>query len=191
MAFAGWRFRDSRCRSDVDEAGMAIAITCTVHDAAGLRRAASCSKDANAARRMLARALVREGRSRAEAAQSCGTARQTLRDWVHRFNQKGLAGLSDRKPPGAKTSRHLIPEFDGAIFSREWKEALWDRFCTGAPARRRQCVERYNRVREPASAVEALRDQPQDRRDVEEADITIRSEDGAERAAVDGAFDRR
>jgi len=81
---------------------MAIAITRTDHDAASLRQAASCTKDADAARRMLALALVMEGRSRAEAAQTCGMDRQTLRDWVHRFNQEGLVGLSDRKPPGAK-----------------------------------------------------------------------------------------
>ncbi len=42
---------------------MAIAITRTDHDAAGLRQAASCTKDAAAARRMLALALVMEGRS--------------------------------------------------------------------------------------------------------------------------------
>jgi hypothetical protein len=41
----------------------------------------------------------------------------------------------------------LIPDFDGAVSSREWKEALWDRFCMGAPARQRQCVERYNIVK--------------------------------------------
>ena len=87
---------------------MAIAITRTDHDAASLRQAASCTKDADAARRMLALALVMEGRSRAEAAQTCGMDRQTLRDWVHRFNQEGLAGLSDRKPPGAKP--RLSPE---------------------------------------------------------------------------------
>ncbi len=51
---------------------MAIAITRTEHDAAGLHRVASCSTDANTARQMLALALVMEGRSRAEAAQSCG-----------------------------------------------------------------------------------------------------------------------
>jgi transposase len=28
--------------------------------------------------------------------------RQTLRDWVHRFNQNGPSGLLDRKAPGAK-----------------------------------------------------------------------------------------
>jgi hypothetical protein len=34
----------------------------------------------------------------------------------------------------------LIPAFDGAIFSLEWKEALWDRFFTVAPRRLRQSV---------------------------------------------------
>ena len=27
----------------------------------------------------------------------------------------------------------LIPRFDDAIFSLEWKEALWDKFIMGAP----------------------------------------------------------
>jgi transposase len=51
---------------------------------------------------MLALALVLEGRPRTEAAQLCGMDRQTLRDWVHRYNAEGLAGLSDRVPTGAK-----------------------------------------------------------------------------------------
>ena len=29
----------------------------------------------------------------------------------------------------------LVPAFDGVMFSPQWKDALWDRFCTGAPAR--------------------------------------------------------
>ena len=45
---------------------------------------------------MLALALVLEGASRAEAARAAGMDRQTLRDWVHRYNEEGLAGLSDR-----------------------------------------------------------------------------------------------
>ena len=75
---------------------MAVLITRLELDASGLRRAASGSRDADAARRMLALALVLEGRSRTEAAMSCGMDRQTLRDWVHRYNAEGLAGLSDR-----------------------------------------------------------------------------------------------
>lgn len=49
---------------------------------------------------MLALALVLEGRSRTEAATVCGMDRQTLRDWVHRYNAEGLAGLRDRPLPG-------------------------------------------------------------------------------------------
>jgi transposase len=79
---------------------MAVAITREEHSAADLRRAAARSKDAAAARRMLALALVLEGRSRTEAAQTCGMDRQTLRDWVHRYNTEGLAGLADRAHPG-------------------------------------------------------------------------------------------
>jgi transposase len=79
-----------------------VAISRTDLDAAGLRRAASQSRDADAARRMLALALVLDGRSRSEAAELCGMDRQTLRDWVHRYNELGLAGLSNRVPPGAK-----------------------------------------------------------------------------------------
>jgi len=75
---------------------LAVAITRTEFDAAGLRQAATRAKDARATRRM----LVLEGRPRTEAAQTCGMDRQTLRDWVHRYNDHGLAGLSDRKAPG-------------------------------------------------------------------------------------------
>ena len=45
---------------------------------------------------MLALALVLEGTSRTDAAQAAGMDRQTLRDWVHRFNEEGLAGLTGR-----------------------------------------------------------------------------------------------
>jgi transposase len=78
-----------------------ITITRTELTSAQLRQAAGRSRDANAARRMLALALVVEGRSRGEAAASCGMDRQTLRDWVHRYNAFGLDGLVDRKAPGA------------------------------------------------------------------------------------------
>ncbi len=43
--------------------------------------------------------------------------------------------------------RYLIPGFDGASFSLEWKGALWARFCTGAPPRQRRSVERYDIVK--------------------------------------------
>ena len=78
----------------------AVAITRRDLSAAELRREAARSRDPRAARRMLAIALVLEGRTRTEAAETCGMDRQTLRDWVHRYNAEGLAGLSNRRAPG-------------------------------------------------------------------------------------------
>ena len=92
---------------------MAVAITRTEPDATGLRQAAARTKDADAARRMLALALVLDGCRRTDAARSCGMDRQTLRDWVHRFNEHGLAGLSDRKAPGP--TPRLTAEQDAAV----------------------------------------------------------------------------
>jgi len=63
--------------------------------AADLRRLAKRSKDANQSRRLLSLAAVREGKDRAEAAKIGGMDRQTLRDWVHRFNAEGPDGLRD------------------------------------------------------------------------------------------------
>lgn len=79
---------------------MAVAITRTELDAAGLRDAARRNKDAAASRRMLALALVLEGSNRTEAARAAGMDRQTLRDWVHRYNAEGIAGLSDAPRSG-------------------------------------------------------------------------------------------
>ena len=39
--------------------------------------------------------------SRTEAARLGGMDRQTLRDWVHRFNKEGPGGLVNLKPAGA------------------------------------------------------------------------------------------
>ena len=79
---------------------MAVAITREGLSAADLRREAARSRDANAARRMLAIALVLDGHPREVAAEACGMDRQTLRDWVHRYNAEGLAGLVNRRAPG-------------------------------------------------------------------------------------------
>jgi transposase len=63
--------------------------------AAELRRLAKISKDANQSRRLLALAAVLDGMSREDAARLGGMDRQTLRDWVHRFNSTGPDGLKD------------------------------------------------------------------------------------------------
>ena len=79
---------------------MAIAITRTDLSAEELRAAARGTKDGYQARRLLALALVLEGASRTAAARAAGMDRQTLRDWVHRYNGEGVAGLRDRPRSG-------------------------------------------------------------------------------------------
>jgi transposase len=69
-------------------------------EAETLRRLATGVKDADQARRLLALAAVYDGMSREDAARIGGMDRQTLRDWVHRFNRHGVDGLIDSKPPG-------------------------------------------------------------------------------------------
>lgn len=78
---------------------MTVAVR-TDLTAGELRERARAAATPDQARRLLAIALVLEGASRAAAARSTGMDRQTLRDWVHRFNLAGADGLVDRKAPG-------------------------------------------------------------------------------------------
>lgn len=81
---------------------MTIQITRLEFPAADLRHMARVACDPDQARRLLAIALVLEGASRTDAARSAGMERQTLGDWVHRFNAEGAEGLKDRPHPGRK-----------------------------------------------------------------------------------------
>jgi transposase len=60
-----------------------------------LRRLAAATKNANQSRRLLSIAAVLDGMNRTDAARIGGMDRQTLRDWVHRFNEHGPDGLKD------------------------------------------------------------------------------------------------
>ena len=82
-------------------------------DAVRVRAAARRAADADQVRRLLAIAAAYEGQDRAAAAQSGAMERQTLRDWVHRFNAAGPEGLVDRKPPGA--ARRLTGEQEAEL----------------------------------------------------------------------------
>ena len=82
--------------------GRAISITRTDISARELRFTAKRTRDCRVARRILAIALDLEGVDRAMSARSSGINRQTLRDWVHRYNFGGIAELSDRHGKGAK-----------------------------------------------------------------------------------------
>src|SRR5205085_7224946 len=80
--------------------GQAIAVR-TAFTAGEVRRFARRAKDAAQARRLLAIAAVLDGASREDAARIGGMDRQTLRNWVIRFNEQGPDGLTNKPSPGA------------------------------------------------------------------------------------------
>ena len=80
---------------------MPSAVTLrTDFSASELRRLAKRSKDNNQSRRLLSLAAVLDGMNRTDAARIGGMDRQTLRDWVHRFNEAGPDGLLDNWASG-------------------------------------------------------------------------------------------
>src|SRR5215217_4483109 len=75
---------------------------------AELRALARRERDGRVSARLLALANALDGMSRDEAARAAGMDRQTLRDWVHRYNAEGVEGLRDRPRSGRKP--RLTPE---------------------------------------------------------------------------------
>jgi transposase len=70
------------------------------HPAEELRWLARQESDGRVACRLLGLANVMDGMSRERAARQAGMDRQTLRDWVIRFNAEGIEGLRDRSRSG-------------------------------------------------------------------------------------------
>jgi transposase len=135
--------------------------------AAQLRRLARQESNGRVACRLLALAHVLDGMSRERAARQAGMDRQTLRDWVIRFNAEGIEGLRDRPRSGrpswlgdgqlaafkALVLRGPDPERDGVsswrakdlcrIVEDRWASAIPRTACSGCsmtsacPGRRR------------------------------------------------------
>ena len=80
--------------------GRAITVR-TEYRSGDIRRVAQRVKNAAQARRLLAIAAVLDGATRQEATKIGGMDRQTLRDWVIRFNEQGPDGLINKSSPGA------------------------------------------------------------------------------------------
>ena len=94
--------------------GQAIAVR-TDYTAGEVRRFAQRAKDAAQARRLLAIAAVLDGASREEAAKIGGMDRQTLRDWVIRFNEQertvsSISLLRECRPSSTPGTRPFSPE---------------------------------------------------------------------------------
>lgn len=104
-----------RCARAIFDSGVDVGAAIRLRqdfDAAILRQLAATVKDAGQARRLLALAAVYDGKDREEAARLSGMDRQTLRDWVHRFNRCGPDGLINAKSPGRspKVSQEQMEE---------------------------------------------------------------------------------
>lgn len=123
--------------------GSAVKLR-TDYSAAELRRLAKETRDTKQSRRLLSLAAVLDGMSRADAARIGGMDRQTLRDWVHRFNGEGPEGLKDHWNGGyearlsAEQKAELAqivetgpdPEVDGVVRWRriDLKRVIEERF---------------------------------------------------------------
>jgi transposase len=97
---------------------MTIGITWEC-DAAELRKLARRERDGKVTSRLLAIAAVLDGANRTVAARQAGMDRQTLRDWVHRFNAQGVAGLSNA--PKGRPKRRLTESQEAEIRARVLK----------------------------------------------------------------------
>src|ERR1700679_901859 len=84
--------------------GKALTITRTDCTSGELRALSAKCRDGAQVRRLLAVAMVLEGTPRTEAARCNGMDRQTLRDWVHRYNGGGVDALKSRESPGRTPS---------------------------------------------------------------------------------------
>jgi transposase len=124
-----------------------------------LRKLAKSESDARVARRLLAIANALDGMSRKAAAEAAGMDRQTLRDWVIRYNEHGLDGLvdcwGDGRPPRldacerAELYRIVMagpdPERDGiCAFTREDLVRI--------------CEQRFGKTMHPTSMGRLLKD---------------------------------
>jgi transposase len=106
-----------------------VEITRLDRSAVELRELAVKTEDSDVVRRLLGIALLLDGWPRGEAATASGMDRQTLCDWVHRYNASGVAGLATGmrcgRPPALNEAqmaelKELViqgpdPEKDGVV----------------------------------------------------------------------------
>ena len=92
----------------------AIKVIRAEHAPQELWRIAADLKDPGQARKVHAISLVLDGWSRGKAAAFADVGRQTLRDWIERFNEGGVAALATLTSPGRP--RLLTPKQDEELY---------------------------------------------------------------------------
>ena len=96
-----------------------------------LRRLACKAEGGARARRLMALGAIADGESRAEAAAVGLMDRQTLRDWVHRFNPHGPEALIARKSPGRFLKLSLAQKQDLRTWVEEGPETARPELAAG------------------------------------------------------------
>jgi transposase len=89
---------------------------------------------------------IREEMTLSELSKKFGVHATQISTWK-RAAIENMASAFGRRGHDPDTPRCLIPGFDGAISSSEWKDALWARYCTEAPRRRGLSGARSREVR--------------------------------------------
>lgn len=123
----------------------------TDYSAEALRRLAKNAKTVSQGRRLLSLAAVLDGMSRTDAARIGGMDRQTLRDWVHRFNEAGPDGLLNNrsKGPTPRLSPAQRAELATLVEAGPDREAdgvvRWRRIDLQRVIKERFCVECHER----------------------------------------------
>src|SRR5262249_47542749 len=132
-----------------------------------LRRRARRESDGRVAARLFAIANALDGMDRATAARLAGMDRQTLRDWGHRYNEGGVAGVSNRPLPGRSPKltegQMAAPKAGGAGRARPgsgWGGAL--AHCRSVPLGGRALGRHVQRDRDAAAVVVTGPVAPQD-----------------------------
>jgi transposase len=90
--------------------GNAVEIVRRDLSASDLRGHASKTRNGHVVRRLVALVMVLDWVSREEAADRSGMDRQTLREWVHRYDAEAIPGLASRiggGPPPALTEQQM------------------------------------------------------------------------------------
>jgi len=123
-----------------------------------LRKLAKVEEDVRVARRLLAIANALDGMDRKTAAEGGGMDRQTLRDWVIRYNEHGVDGLLDQwrggRPP--RLSREELAELYAIVLAGPNPEK--DGICAFTREDLvRICEQRFGKTMHPGSMGRILR----------------------------------
>jgi transposase len=131
---------------------MPVHITRNEHSVDEILSEARRCEDAKQARRLLGVAMLLEGAALGTVAKAAGVSRQTLRNWIVHFNQRGVARpkVGPKSPASRELDETRLREFDIRV------ERLKARVCEDRRLQRRYRVGIAPAVGAPAPGVGTL-----------------------------------